>query len=65
MRSSIEIAQRPRTREEPLAGEIRLQWWRDALGGAVPEQVAGNPVAAALLGDGQARAGCRNRRYSI
>jgi 15-cis-phytoene synthase len=33
---------------EPLAGEIRLQWWRDTLGGQASEG-AGNPVAAALL----------------
>jgi len=33
---------------EVLAGEIRLQWWRDALAGRVPEQVAAHPVAAAL-----------------
>ena len=48
MRSSIEIAQVAARVKEPLAGEIRLQWWRDAIGGALPEQVAGNPVAAAF-----------------
>jgi phytoene synthase len=32
-----------------LAGEIRLQWWRDALGGDVRGDVTGHPVAAALL----------------
>jgi phytoene synthase len=30
----------------PLAGEIRLQWWRDAL--ADPANAAGHPVATAL-----------------
>jgi phytoene synthase len=34
---------------EALAGEIRLQWWRDALAGRVPDQVAAHPVAAALI----------------
>lgn len=34
---------------EPLAGEIRLQWWHDALTGQIPDQTAGNPVAAAFL----------------
>jgi phytoene synthase len=34
---------------EALAGEIRLQWWRDALAGRVPEQVAAHPVAAAFI----------------
>ena len=33
----------------PLAGEIRLQWWRDAIAGAGRGEVAANPVAAALL----------------
>ncbi len=34
---------------QPLAGEIRLQWWRDAIEGEAPGGVAGHPVAAALL----------------
>lgn len=33
---------------EPIAGEIRLQWWHDAISGNSPEQAAGNPVASAL-----------------
>jgi phytoene synthase len=45
----VEIAQVAGRVKEPLAGEIRLQWWRDAVSGAVPEQVAGNPVAAAFV----------------
>lgn len=40
--------------KQPLAGEIRLQWWRDALTGDAHGDVAGNPVAAALL-DAMAR----------
>ncbi len=32
---------------EPMAGEIRLQWWREVLTGERPG--AGSPVAAALL----------------
>lgn len=32
---------------EPMAGEIRLQWWREAVEG-VREDAAANPVAAAL-----------------
>lgn len=39
---------RERTRQ-PLAGELRLQWWRDALAGSAAGDVSGNPVAAALL----------------
>src|SRR5207247_547504 len=31
------------------AGEMRLQWWRDGLGGEGRGEVAANPVAAALL----------------
>lgn len=34
---------------EPLAGEIRLQWWRDLLAGEGRGEVAAHPVAAALL----------------
>jgi phytoene synthase len=33
---------------EPLAGEMRLEWWREALTGVGRGDVAGNPVAAAL-----------------
>jgi phytoene synthase len=34
---------------EPAAGEIRLQWWADALGGAGHGNVRQNPLADALL----------------
>jgi phytoene synthase len=34
---------------QPLPGEIRLQWWRDALAGQGHGGVEGNPVAAELL----------------
>lgn len=45
---SHEIAAiRSRVRE-PLAGEIRLQWWRDTIAGG-PEAGQGSPVAEALL----------------
>ncbi len=33
---------------EPLMGEIRLQWWRDALSPAGPGALSGNPVADAV-----------------
>ncbi len=33
---------------EPMPGEIRLQWWRDVLGGAGRGEVDAHPVAAAL-----------------
>lgn len=33
----------------PIAGEIRLQWWRDALSGEGHGDVRANPVADALL----------------
>jgi phytoene synthase len=35
--------------KEPLAGEIRLQWWRDVLSSPPVRPAAGNPVAEALL----------------
>ena len=34
---------------EPLAGEVRLQWWRDVITGVAGEQGSGSPVAAALI----------------
>jgi len=34
---------------EPLAGEMRLAWWREALAGARPAEAAGAPVAAATV----------------
>jgi phytoene synthase len=35
---------------DPMPGEIRLQWWRDALSGTAHGAVEANPLAAALLG---------------
>lgn len=43
-----EIAQIPGRVSEPLPGEIRLQWWRDALARGAAA-AGGNPVAEALL----------------
>jgi len=51
-----EIAVVPQRVNEALAGEMRLQWWRDALAGAARGDVSGHPVAAALL-DTVARCG--------
>jgi phytoene synthase len=34
---------------EPLAGELRLQWWREVLEGKRGEEAQANPVAAAFL----------------
>lgn len=45
---ATEIARVSEAVREPAAGEIRLQWWRDALGGRRSE-AAGNPVAVALF----------------
>jgi phytoene synthase len=44
-----EIARVPAIVREPMAGEIRLQWWRDVLERKRDEEAAANPVAAALL----------------
>jgi phytoene synthase len=46
---NIEIARVRESIREPLAGEIRLQWWADALAGIAAGEVRSNPVAAALL----------------
>lgn len=34
--------------KEPMVGQIRLQWWRDAIDLAAPDRRTGNPVADAL-----------------
>lgn len=34
---------------EPLAGELRLQWWTDAIEGEARGDVRGHPVASALI----------------
>ena len=44
-----EIARVRDVAHEPLPGEIRLQWWRDALAGEGRGEVSASPVAAALL----------------
>jgi phytoene synthase len=44
-----EIARVRDAAREVLPGEIRLQWWRDALAGEGHGEVNANPVAAALL----------------
>lgn len=51
---TLEIARVRDAVSQALAGEIRLQWWRDALApeaatGALSGDVRANPVAAALL----------------
>src|SRR5205807_606464 len=33
---------------EPMAREIRLQWWREVTEGQRPKEAAGHPVAALL-----------------
>ena len=43
---ALEVARVPERVSEPMPGEIRLQWWRDALDGG---EGAAHPVAAALL----------------
>jgi phytoene synthase len=44
---NIEIARVRDLIHEPMPGEIRLQWWRDAIQGNTP--AAGNPVAEMLI----------------
>jgi phytoene synthase len=46
---NIEIARVREAAREPLAGEIRLQWWTDLLAGEARGEATANPVAAALL----------------
>ncbi|MBA8880778.1 phytoene synthase [Phyllobacterium myrsinacearum] len=46
---NVEIARIRDLIHDPLPGEVRLQWWRDLIGGTEHGEVSGNPVAAALL----------------
>jgi 15-cis-phytoene synthase len=46
---NLEIARVRDTVSDPLPGEVRYQWWRDALAGEARGDVRSHPVAAALL----------------
>jgi phytoene synthase len=43
-----ELARIPGVVREPLAGEVRLQWWRDVVAGERETEAGGHPVASAL-----------------
>lgn len=45
---NVEISRVRDLAREPMPGEIRLQWWREALGGERDSEAAAHPVAAAL-----------------
>ena len=45
---NLEVARVREQAREPMPGEIRLQWWRDVLGGVGRGEVDAHPVAAAL-----------------
>jgi 15-cis-phytoene synthase len=45
---NIEVSRVREAVRDPLAGEIRLQWWSEVLAGEGRGEVAANPVAAAL-----------------
>src|SRR5271163_1024383 len=46
---NIEVARVREAAREPMPGEIRLQWWRDVIGGERGGEAQAHPVAAALL----------------
>src|ERR671910_400047 len=46
---NIEIARIRDQISQPLAGEIRLQWWSDLLAGTAHGEAGGNPITAELL----------------
>ncbi|MEJ2626436.1 MAG: squalene/phytoene synthase family protein [Pseudolabrys sp.] len=45
---NVEIARVRDLAREPMPGEIRLQWWREALAGERDAEAAAHPVAASL-----------------
>lgn len=46
---NLELARVRDSVREPMAGLIRLQWWRDVLAGSRGDEAARHPVAAPLL----------------
>lgn len=46
---NLEIARVRERVQDPMPGEIRLQWWRDVIGGTARGEVAAHPIAAALI----------------
>lgn len=46
---NVEVARVREVVREPLPGEVRIAWWREVLEGEGRGEVAGHPVAAALL----------------
>jgi 15-cis-phytoene synthase len=46
---NVEISRIRDVVSQPLPGEVRLQWWRDLLGGEAEGDATSHPVAAALL----------------
>ncbi len=47
---NVEVGRVWEAAREPLPGEIRLQWWRDVLGGERAGEAGAHPVATTLLG---------------
>ena len=45
----VEITNIALATREPIAGEVRLQWWADVIAGQREEEAGGHPVARALL----------------
>lgn len=46
---SLDVARVRDIVSDPMPREIRFQWWRDAIDGGARGDIAGHPVAAALL----------------
>ena len=46
---SLEVARVREIVSDPIPGEIRYQWWRDALEGEARGDISAHPVASALL----------------
>lgn len=46
---ALELARVPQLVREPMAGEIRLQWWQEVIDGQREGEAAANPIAKALM----------------
>jgi 15-cis-phytoene synthase len=60
---NLEIARIRELVSEPMLGEIRFQWWREALAGERRSEAESHPVAAAML-DTIAKFGLAGDRFS-
>ena len=58
-----EVAKVRETVSEPMLGQIRLQWWREAIDGLYAGKARAHPVVEALARDARVREGGLSRAH--